>query len=352
MPHYKSDPYDYGKARWDTHMQAYSKNQRLAQQEGKVRIEKSSSGRERTVVPIDDREKTRAGKQNKNFGKPLPEHAYIFNIGGLAIPFSAYEKEEWDKLKPFGITVSGRIANPTGKNFFGAGFDIGKCYKVKLTNRTPEDNETEWILNATTVSQWEEFDGLTVELEEIPDYYTDFYCELNELNEYHESFASMNDDGTRSFSRRLVVTRGQAIDIILSDDPSNSHRLLLDDESLGFGAEGEEIPDSVTCWIPNDYEFQFGKYSEIYEFGTTNRSMKKDLSSDEYLDDEWNMTSIAIQGILVIDNVEPEDVDTEIIEEEQDDNIEIDIDESNPEAVEVPNIENAESSENTEKTKW
>jgi len=318
-PLYAGDPFDYGARRYKANIDAHSKNPAEAKKKKLVRIDRDSRGK-KTVIPIDERPKTKAGKDNRNFGKPLPEHAYIMTIGGLGAPLNKKAIDEDtgesfltiddEKLRPFEMTISGRLADPTGKSFVGAGFDLGKWYKSKATNKTSKDNEESWELNATTVTKWNLMEDLELDLDSIPEHFANFYVPLGELQEYHDSFMEENADGTRQFCNRIVVTEGQVIDIIESDN-DNNHRMLIDDESLGFGDDdSEDILESVNCWINPNFEFGFGKYSTVIMFGKTSASLKKDMATNEVLD-EMGRPSIQVSGIIVKDLVEPEDIEDE-----------------------------------------
>ena len=133
---------------------------------------------------------------------------------------------------------------------------------------------------------------------------------LGELQEYHDNFKEISDNGKKEICKRLCVTTGQVIDIVPSDS-DNSHRMTIDDESLGFGSEDdEEILDSITCWVDNKYQFEFGRQSRIMVFGSTSAGLKKDLATNEFTD-EFAAPSIGVQGIVVLELVEPEDIEDE-----------------------------------------
>ena len=323
-PLYKSEPFDYGNRRFQAHLDAYGKDPRKAKQNGLVRVDRNSKGNQ-IVVPIYENELTKNGKPNKRYGKPLPKHAYIMSIGGLGLPLSSFEKGEFEKIRPVVITGSGEensVADPNlrdpelsqklRKHFLGDGFNLGQWYKTKATNRTDKDDDEQYELNATTVTRWTELlDGeepLVVDPSKIEDYFSDFMVPLGELQDYHDNFKEISDDGKKEKCNRLVVTQGLVVDIAPSDS-DNSHRMSIDDESLGFGDENEEgIVDSVTCWVDNRYVFEFGRQSTIMVFGTTGAMLKKDMATNE-LTDEFGPPSIGVQGIVVLELVEPEDLE-------------------------------------------
>jgi len=301
---YRSEAFDYGNWRYQKHIDLYTKNPREAMKKGMVKVEQH--GRVKKPIPIYDNEETKAGKPNKFYGKPLPEHAWIQSIGGMAIPLDSYNKDEMEHLKPFEMTVSRSLADPNSKQCISNNLKIGSWVDFKATNRTAKENDESWELNATTMTKFTEDTELALDVDQIESYFEGFYVPLGELQEYHDSYMEENKEGTKQFSKRLVVAVGEVIDIVLSEDGTASHRVVLDDESIGFGDEDDEdVPDSITCWIDPEEEINFGKFSKVIVFGNTSAGLKKDLVTNEFLD-EFNTPSIAVNGIIVVDLVEPE----------------------------------------------
>jgi hypothetical protein len=345
---YATQPYDYGNKRYMANLQAYNTNPTQAQKNGLILIKKSG-GKVTDQIPIDERKLTSSGKENKNFGKPLPEHAYIMTIGGIAAPLSSIEKENWDHIRPFEMTVSRQYADPNHKQYIGRGFNFGEWYKCKVTNSTPSEVKEAWKLNATSVTKWDSYDGIELDMEEIPIYFKQFYCELGDLQEYHDSYMEISITGTYQNNRRLVVTEGSVIDIAFSEDGIKNHRIVIDDESLGFMEEGEDsFVESVNCWCNPNIVIDFGKYSRILIFGSTGASLKKDIATGEVLE-EFNSPSITIQGIVVLDRTEP-DIE---FEEGGDENDEV---ESEPADTEEPDLNeisgSSDSSTTTDNDVW
>ncbi len=338
---YTTNPYDYGNKRYIENLQAYNTNPIAAKRNGLILAIKGSD-----PVPIDERKLTRKGKPNKRFGKPLPLHEWIMTIGGIASPLSAVEKEEpdWDQIRPFEMTVSRNFADPTSKQYIGKGFKFGEWYKCKATNDTPNDATEAWKLNATSITKWQVYDGIEIDLEEIPTYFSQFYCELGDLQEYHELYMQLNDKGSYQKGNQIVVTEGSVIDIVFSDDGVKNHRIVIDDESLGsMEEESDTFVESVNCWLKPVMEIDFGKYSRILIFGKTGAGFKKDRATGETLD-EFNTASITVSGIVVLDRTEP-DVE---FEEAGNENDEVEAEESE-EIGEEPDLD--EISESNTETK-
>lgn len=301
-------PYDFANVEYQKVLEMYRKDPLKTQQKGLVRIQRDDKGKQ-IVIPWDKKEKTKSGNKNPNFDKALPEHGWIMSVIGLAIPDNKFNTEEYDFLRPSIISISGALADPTNPAYIGHKLVAGAWYKVALTNKTKQDDTEKYELNATRTSKFAPSD---VEIQIGPDdmtsYYEKFFSVLGELAEYHEHFKDTPDPKKpeRSSCSRFVVTRGQAIDIVLSETEGGNHRLVLDDESLGF----QENPESVNCWVPYEYNIDFGKFSEVFVIGKTARTKRKDPVSNQYLE-EWQLPNINVTGIVVIDRVEP-DVDDEV----------------------------------------
>jgi hypothetical protein len=231
-------------------------------------------------------------------------------------------------LKVCNITVSGKQADPNDPKYISA-VETGKWYNADLTNKTDPTEKEVYNLNVTTQTKFElDENGIEIGLDDLPSYYDGFYVPLAEIEEYHDAYAepakdkSGKVDDNKTVSRRICMTKGQVIDIVPGED-GNSSRIVLDDENIGF-SEGD-YQESVSCFYNG--EITFGKFSEIYVWGDTTKQRKKDFATDEYLED-WNLPTINIKGITIIDLVQPEidneeggDVEEEI--EESDESVDI-----------------------------
>lgn len=299
---YKSVPFDFGYKKYMEVMDVYNKDSKKAMQLGMIKIQKDVTGKKITPIPIDNAQKTKAGKPNMNRGKELPLHNWIQAIGGVAIPKDKYDKNETGFYRPAEITLSGKYADPKSHSFLG-NVDLNQWYLIKVTSKTDAKNKESWQLNATSLTKWEEFTEIEdLTPAQIPEFFESFYVPLGDLADYHETYKVIDKKNlNKTGCNRLVITRAQVIDIVLSEDGKSNHKLVLDDESLGF----QDVPESVTCWVSPKEQIKFGKFSEIYIFGKTSRSKRKDLSTNEYTD-EWQMPSINVSGILVDELVEPE----------------------------------------------
>lgn len=313
-------PFDWGNRDYEMCMDKYHTNEKRAITERYVTVKRDKTQKVIGVVPIDywkkkAKEEARAKEANeepdysKIKSREIPEHAFIKTVGGLFMPREAFDKQDWSKLHPAEITVSGAQADPGSPKYLRP--EKGVTYKLKLTNRTPKDEEGLWLLNTTTLTKLETVEeGIDLSPDEIRQYYDALYCPLGELSEFHESDMATSDDGSKEFGQKLVMTEGDVIDIQLSDDPKQSHRIYIDDESIGMGPEdSDDLLMSTLCWFPGDEPIPFGKNSRIQVFGKTSRALKKDQDTGE-LTDEWGDITIGASGYNIVDLVEP-DVDDE-----------------------------------------
>lgn len=349
-PLYGGEPKDFGAMRYKANMDMFNTNPLKAKKEGYVRVEKDAKTGKTNVIPLDEKPKTKAGKQNMRFGKPLPQHDWILTIGGIAAPSNKIDNEEYEYIRPSELILSGQYANKDNKNsYIGSGFEFGKWYRIKVTNKTAETVEDKWVLNATSLTKWNDKLAIETSMDEIKNYFADFYCPLGELEEYHDNYAKEGSDGNKTFSNQIVLTEGEVIDIVLSEDGIKSHRIVIDDESLGLGAEdSDEIPESITCWVDANTKIDFGKYSRVIIFGTTSKSKRKDMATNEYTD-KWNAPTISAKSIIVIDRVDPEIENEEAAGDENDDKLVtgdvVEVEEPDVEIITEVDIDNGKTDE-------
>lgn len=362
LPLYIGRPYDFGAAHYKKNMEAYHQdpkaatNKKLLLNENskfgpKVKID--GTGSNRKIIPIEERKLTNAGKKNNFLGKKLPLHNWIQSEGGVALMRRSFDAEDWDAARPYVMTISGVLADPGHPKYVVGNHTSNKWYKTKATNRTDKENLESFALNATTLSKYIEIEGLEFDIEEIVrKYYGEaFYTVLGELQMYHDSFMKEKDGKQKCL--RVVVTEGDVIDIVPSSDNANSHRMMIDDETLGFGDAEGNITDSVTCWIDADYKFDFGVNSRVMVFGKTSAGKKKDLQTQE-LTDEWASPSIAVEGIIVLEYVEPDLDDDTAGDSKDSEDYEPDGEETPEEEpdIEADEPENVETTEKDKTDKW
>jgi len=348
-PLYASQPNNYGAKHYERNLKDYQIDPLEAKKDGKVRIEISSDGRESLVIPLEERE------EKKAHTKKLPKNAWLQTIGGITMPFSAYEEDDWSYAKPFVITLFSPFADPTNKQFIGDGFNCGLWYKCKVTNNTKKiEDATKWLLNATSLTNWDsEFKDMELLSEsDITAYYDENYTTLGGLNDYHEAVCELNEEGNKSYTNHLVVTKGLVIDITIADEDSNSHRITIDDEeSLGFGDDDDkDIPDSITVWINKENEIDFSINAEILVFGKTSRSMEQDYTTKEYTG-YWNSTTISSYGVIV--TYTPElDIENEVAGDGENESVEIPDEDDGKEIPQIEEKVKEPKKQNKKKPKW
>lgn len=329
--------FDFGNSHYLKNLAAFDKNPQNALSKGLVRKHFDAVGKKQVVEPLEERKLNDFGKPRKGYGKPLKEHNWIQTVIALAIPTGKLQAQDWNALKVSYITISGDQADPTSDKYI-SNVETGQWYDAELTNKTPADNDETYLLNATKLTKFKLSENIEISNEDLPSYYDGFFVPIAEIEEYHDSYAEPakkpdgSPDDNKTMSKRLCMTKGQVIDIVLGEE-GNNHRIVLDDESIGFSED--DYQESINCWFGG--EINFGKFSEIYVFGTTQKQRKKDLATGEFVED-WNLPTINVGGIIVTDLVEPE------IDEEEAGDAEEESEEESEEDVEVeePDINQTE----------
>jgi len=307
------EPYDYGAARFQKHLDAFNDNPEKAKKLGLVKIKTDATGKKRTIIPSEEKKQVKDRKtgnmvENKGFGKPLPEHAWIQSMVGMAIPGESYEKNEWNQLRGSMITNSKGLADPTNPKYLCKDLKEGLWYKVKLVNQTDPNDTGMWKLSTSTVTVFEATEGAEIPVSDIPQYYSGLFCEIGGLSEYHNNFRRESEEEIQSKALhktncdRFVVTKGNVIDIIPSSDGKENHRIVLDDESL----IDQAVPESLNCWMRASKPIKFGKFSDVYVIGKTSQSERKDPATNEYMPGEWGLPSMNAEAFIVIELVDPE----------------------------------------------
>jgi len=203
-------------------------------------------------------------------------------------------------------------ANPDSKSFVFDKMERGKWYKVKLNNNSKKGDEF-YNFSFSSVSS---FDAETdvvepLSIDDIKAYFIDRYRKLGELKDWHESNASMGDDGVSSNNYDVVLTEGIVQSIDEADENSFSHKITIDDaESLGLD------DDDITIWYDKNFSIDFSVYSRVLVFGTTKRKEKQDYATEEYTG-EMGSVSLTGLGFIVIDSEEPDNVESEVAGDEE-----------------------------------
>lgn len=331
------DPFNWAATYYDRVKKQYDDDPQYAIENGLVRVERKK-GKIVQVTILDPREKYSSGKDNPGYLKnAFKRDQYIMTIVGVCMPYSAYEKGDWDQVRPMFVTVGGDIADPESENFLSAPVDL--VVKFRARDKTDHKKNSEsYELEAKKSTQFVpvevEIDGemhqidylgdieddegnivrRVMHAEEIPLMFEAYYCELGDLEDYHESFCKINSKGTASNCNRLVVTEGTVINMAEATEEGKNHMIRIDDESLESGEieyndDGSvKVADSPTVWAaPQSTDMQFTLFSRILVFGNTRRTLKKD--ADDNLLDEWDTVSINANRVMVLYLADPEDIE-------------------------------------------
>jgi hypothetical protein len=356
---YKAAPFDFGEWKRNKALEIYKNNPKHAKDNHFVSVKLDARGK-KIVTPTDNVEFYGTNK-NKNFEKPLPEHAWGQSIGVIAIPVKDYNAKKMEQMRYGEISLDGQYADPTNEDYYlGNSFGSGWC-EIALNVKKHKNDKGEyientemWELKPASNSDIKPVDIKDLTNDQIINIYNNIFVPLIELNEYHEAMVEpqhkeaqeKNEELNKTNSNELMVTKGQVIDIQLSDG-TNSHKVVIDVEDNGFGEEEEEtIPQSTSVWLDKSIDITFGRYSQILVFGNTSRARKKDFTTNEYLDD-WGQTGITGKGYHIIELVSPDGDDEETEDEDYEyvDEVEVDEEEEESEDTEESEEESEESEE-------
>ena len=383
---YYAQPVDFGGFRYDKHKKAYEVNKRDALNKKLVRKEKNAKGRI-VIVPIDNDQK-KYGRDNPNYEQPLPRHSWQQSIGLVAIPKDDYDNGVEDSfLLPAIIKFKEDLADPTSDKFIGKYFDHEGFMQVTATRtRRPQqdpDNPTKqiWVENEEVIELNGDgnsvpipvedlgIDFPDISVEEIEQIYADYEVKVEEIDEYHEAMVEEQHVAAEKSGKELnstkcyktIMIKGTVMSITLSDGKSN-HKVIIDvpededdDEDWESWEEDEEDEEefkqrtSVTVYFNKDTPINFGKFSTILVFGTTNRGRMKDQVSKQYTD-KWFRTGMNGYGYQIIELEEP-DITSSYIEDsdyESNGEVEISPEDENSEEIEEDGLEEDEELEEAE----
>lgn len=234
--------------------------------------------------PLDRRETFASGAPNRNFGKPLPEHANIQNIAGLAAP-----KGEEPMLfrMALGDNLAGLVEIPT-------------LTFVKFRANIPDRQDD------PTIRRLNPYAHITFEPTTAPDDFDaeeilhdesleKFWCSpLAEIPEYHEKVA--NDP------QRMVIVEGDVEYISPEPNPVTGNRLItISDDSLA----SDQV---MTCWIPPHLfrQLDFGSGSRVILTGSTVKTEREGIGED------WLLN---VQGIYALPRfkIPPDEVPQSVV---------------------------------------
>ena len=239
------DAFDAVKKQRQTAEDMYTGNMEKAIREGVT----DSEGR-----PLDTRRTWSGGRENNNFGKPLPEHSWVRTVYVIAT------KSGETATPRFGVlSMNGDVAKVEGIPVFVP-------VKFKAIDKTKQ-GEVVMRMNSSLFTKFERDDS--VQLPAIPQvlrtFMPDSVASIEDLDMWHEA----NKDNMN----RLVVVEGDADTINLEPTAFGSKLLVLTDASKTLDIEADS--PRVTCWVPGRMKIDFGMQSRIIVLGRTTRGAKR-----------------------------------------------------------------------------
>jgi hypothetical protein len=238
------------------------------------------------VIPIDNRDKFKSGKDNPFFGQPLQLKSYMRFLYGMGM------HEGFNAPRFMTITLNDKLAEEVPPMWT----PLQARFNWKPTKEQEADSSliTEYRVSGSTSTNFKEVNH------DVPDSFEDlikdhapgYFVEIEQLELWHDENAE--DRG------RICVTEGDVTQLMLEPTQSGSRRLIIDDISLEVGNDDEGISRGITCWIPRHVDIDFGEESRVLVIGKTNRGRAKDDITNEWLDDYSGDIQIAAVGIHAI----------------------------------------------------
>jgi len=176
-------------------------------------------------IPLDNRKTFSSGAPNANYGKPLPEHAYITNVFGIA------RKQGEADFKPFKMMLGDAHTN------LNVPLNQPVTFRANIPDRQPDPSELR--LNPYAHINFASMQVADFKIQEIYEMQilAKYRASLNEIPQYHVRNA--NDP------QRVVITQGDVQFVGAEPNPVTGNRMLvLDDETLPDDANG------ITAWVP------------------------------------------------------------------------------------------------------
>jgi len=192
--------------------------------------------------PLDRRKVFSSGRENPNYGKPLPENAYIRNVIGVT--------EHDGEVRKFRLTLNEDLALQ----------DIPHGVPVRFrANIARQQTDANWLqLMPSTKTIFRETDEELPSLVEIlqSQIFDDIRVELADIPEFVNAH--------RDNPQRVCLVEAEVIHI--ADEPNETTgnlMIVLDDMSLDFDDPG------VVAWVPEHLQdlITFGPGSVVYVIG-------------------------------------------------------------------------------------
>ena len=225
-------------------------------------------------IPLDTKREWANGRQNPNYGKPLPENNFLRNIFGVATKIKSLD----NKPKFFSMTINGEKANNE---------NIPMFTPIKFMAIDKSQTSEVYSLNSSQFTNFMICDDLILPPIKtiIKDYCGNVIVDLKNLNQYH--------DVTKNNFNRIVIVEGDVSNLSLEQTSMNNKVMTIEDiNSIDLDSKG------VTCWIPPRYDIDFAEGSKVIVVGRTNQGKKKDEHGD--VTEELGDITLNVMGIYVL----------------------------------------------------
>ena len=200
---------------------------------------------------LDYRVVFKSGKKNFNYGRPLPQTSFIRNAFGVGKP-----KGSELPLQPMKILLSDARAQVN----FPQGVPMVSRFNPTATEKVYQCNDSTTTKFEVTELEGGQKPNVIAMIEQVC---KEFIVLLGELEEWHGKNKDIPD--------RVCIVEGDVVDIAF-DVTDRSHRLILDDESLGFTDSKGNLQTGVTVWIPKYLTDQIkgiGEGSRVFVIGSS-----------------------------------------------------------------------------------
>ncbi len=205
-------------------------------------------------IPLDNRQVFSTGRENAQFGKPLPEHNYLRNVVGIALRSKVEESP-----KMFSMTMNGKLAE-------GCNVEMFKPLRFRAINKS-EEGSSQFVMNGSTVTKFVIDDTIKMPapIDVLQNVCGEQIVPLNDLATYHEA--------NKTDWNRLALVEGDVS--ILNTEPTAFGSRMMIIENAETALENLDAP-GLTCWIPSSVNLDFAEGSKVIVIGKTAQGKSRD----------------------------------------------------------------------------
>ena len=242
-----------------------------------------------TGTPLDTREVFGTGRENPQFGKPLPEHSYIRNVVGVALRANVEETP-----KSFTLTLNGKVAEDCAVEMF-------KPIKFRAINKS-EEGSSQFVLNGSVVTKFDVSDKIKMPapIEVLRNVCKEMFVPISDIGSYHSA--------NQADFNRLALIEGDVSMLNIEPTMTGSRMMIIEDMEQSMEDIG--IP-GLTCWVSPNVDIDFAEGSKVIVVGRTSQGKSRD-NPEELGDVMMNVLGVYAIPEFKIDVVE---TDEEAIEE-------------------------------------